>query len=70
VAREPRFGELEEARAVRVERLGRDRRDRRLQMLVEDAPAHVELRLGVGELALELGAAPEAVGPLAQCRTE
>ena len=54
VARKVRLGELEEARAVRVERLGRDRLHRACEPLVARTALHGELGLARGELAFEL----------------
>ena len=48
-----RLGELEEARAVRVERLRRERLDRRFQALVAQAALDPELGFAGGERALE-----------------
>ena len=62
VTREVRLGQLEEARAVRVQRLRRERLDRSLEPLVERTALDGELRLGARERALELddllGASP------------
>ena len=54
MARQVRLGELEEARAVRVERLGRERLDRRLEPLVARPALDGELGLRCRERALEL----------------
>ena len=54
VAREVRLGQLEEPRAVRIQRLGRECLDRRLEPLVERTALDGELRLCSRERALEL----------------
>ena len=51
---EMRLGELEEPRAVRVQRLSRQRLDRRLESFVLRAAHHGELRLRSCERPLEL----------------
>ena len=53
VARQPSVGELEEPRAVGLERLGRDPRDRRRGALVEGPLTRCDLGSGLGELPLE-----------------
>ena len=53
MAGEVRLGELEEARAVRVQRFGRERLDCGLEALVARAAFDRELRLGDGERALQ-----------------
>ncbi len=53
VAGEPRVRELEEPRAVRVERLRGDRLDGHFEPLVERVSLRLECRLGRGELPLE-----------------
>ena len=54
MTREVRLGQLEEACAVRIQRLRRERLDRSLEPLVERTALHGELRLGARERALEL----------------
>ena len=61
---EVRLGELEEPRAVRVERLPRERLDRRLESLVSRAALDGELRLGSRERPLELDDLLHAPPPL------
>ena len=65
---EMRLRELEEARAVRIERLRRQRLDRRLEPLVARSPLHRELRVCGCERALELDDFLNTASPLDESR--
>ena len=67
---EMRLGQLEEARAVRVERLGRERLDGSLEPLVERPALHLELRFGARQPTLELDHLLHAPAPLQQRRAD
>ena len=66
VTRQPSVGELEEARAVRIERLRRERLDRRCEAVVHDGSLRGELRVGSRQVPLQLDYLLSA--PVALCQ--